>query len=375
VFRPTSLPFLVPCALCACTTLEVQPFRDASDTAPRVGNEGLLWDQSRELDLSLTSAGVFYEDETLRAYVQGVVERLFPEFVGAMQVRVLESPVANAFTTPPGLVYVHAGLLSLLANEAQLATVLAHEGTHFTHRHGIQNRAKAENAFTLANVLSATGLGLFAGPIAASSVTGYSRDLEREADRQGFARLVAAGYEPGEAVEAFRRLLARSQAMDEESPLFFASHPKLEERIASFEELSASAAPSGVDGAEAYREQTATIHRFALEADLQLRNFAGVLAVLELDEGRLAPEFAAYYRGEALRQRAGEGDGTAARAAFEEALQRAPDLACAHRSLGRLCLKLDDPGGARTHLSRYLELAPDAPDRGYVTNELEGIPR
>lgn len=373
VFR--SLPLLVISLLAACASTDVEPFADTSDSGKREGNEALLWDQSRELDLALASSGVLYEDEALRAYVQGVIDRLFPEFAGAMPARVLESPVANAFTMPAGYIYVHAGLLSLLNNEAQLATVLAHEGTHFTHRHGTRTRAKAENAMTLVNVLSVAGLGLFAGPLAVSSVTGYSRDLEREADRLGFERLVAAGYAPGEAVKAFQRLLARSKALDEESPLFFASHPKLEERIESFEELEKTAARSGESGAEAYRERTAAIHRFALEADLQQRNFAGVLSVLALeDEGRLAPEYAAYYRGEALRQRAGEGDAAAARAAFEEALQRSPDFAWAHRSLGRVCLKLDDAECARTHLARYLELAPNAPDRTYVAQELEGIP-
>jgi predicted Zn-dependent protease len=37
---------------------------------------------------------------------------------------------------PDGGIYVNVGLLARFENEAQLATVLAHEGTHFTHRTG-----------------------------------------------------------------------------------------------------------------------------------------------------------------------------------------------------------------------------------------------
>jgi predicted Zn-dependent protease len=361
--------------LCACHTVEVEPFRDGSDVGKRVEDETLLWDQSDEFDDTVASAGLLYEDEELRTYVQGVLERLFPEFEGVLHVRVLTSPVVNAFTLPSGSIYVHAGLLAILDSEAQLASVLAHEGSHFTHRHGMRTRAQSSNAGTLATVLSCAGLGLFAGPLAASSISGYSRDLEREADQLGFARTVAAGYEPGQAVEAFRRLLARCRAEEEESSLFFASHPALEERIASYEALSAASPGGGDAGVELYEKRTAAITRSALESELELRDFAAVLTMLELQGGRLSPGHASYYRGEALRQRGGDGDPAAARAAFEEALRESPDLVPAHRSLGRLCLRLGDRESARVHLARYLELAPDAPDRAYVENELGGIPR
>lgn len=368
-----SLALLLVPVLAGCGSLQVEPFRNSADLAALVEDEPRLWDQSREFDRVIASAGFLHEDEALRAYLQGVLDRLFPEFQGSLRVFVLASPVVNAFTLPAGTVYVHAGALSTLANEAQLATLLAHEGTHFTHRHGARERSEADNAAALATVLSFTGLGLFAGPLAASSLSGFSRDMEREADRVGFERLTRAGYDPREAVATFRRLLARTRD-EEEAPFFFASHPALEERIRSYEELAAAAPSGGEVESGRYCERTAAIRRVAIEADLELLDHESVLAALELDDGRrLAPELLAYYRGEALRQRAGEGDLAAARAAFEEALRADPACAPAHRSLGRLLARTGDPEGAREHLTRYLELAPGASDRKHVENELGGI--
>jgi peptidoglycan/xylan/chitin deacetylase (PgdA/CDA1 family) len=39
------------------------------------------------------------------------------------------------FAFPNGVIYIHTGILARMDNEAQLATLLAHEMTHATHRH------------------------------------------------------------------------------------------------------------------------------------------------------------------------------------------------------------------------------------------------
>ena len=51
---------------------------------------------------------------------------------------VLDSPQLNAFALPGGKVGVFTGMLQVMANEAQLATVLGHEVGHVTARHGAQ---------------------------------------------------------------------------------------------------------------------------------------------------------------------------------------------------------------------------------------------
>ena len=80
--------------------------------------------------------------------------------------------------------------------------------------------------------------GQFLGDLmAASSMYGYSRELEREADAEGFQRLQAAGYDVSQAPVTFEYLLVEVEALDIDEPYFFSTHPGLRERIDSFREL------------------------------------------------------------------------------------------------------------------------------------------
>ena len=60
-------------------------------------------------------------------------------------IHVLINPSLNAFAYPTGAIYVHSGLLARLENEAQLATVLAHEIAHIVHRHAIRHLRQERN--------------------------------------------------------------------------------------------------------------------------------------------------------------------------------------------------------------------------------------
>src|SRR4030067_1130229 len=90
--------------------------------------------------------------------------------------------------------------------EAQLATLLAHEMTHATHRHAIKQFRDARNKTAFLAVITAGTSGL-AAPLGAlgtlAAITGYSREQEAEADREGFKLMVKAGYDPGEAPKLF----------------------------------------------------------------------------------------------------------------------------------------------------------------------------
>jgi beta-barrel assembly-enhancing protease len=369
---------LLGAAAAACGGTEVAPFRVRPERTALEHQESRLWQRADEFERSVDGSALLVPDDALRQYLQGVLDRLYPEFDGALRVRVLRSPEVNAFTFPNGLVFVHSGILSLLGNEAQVATLLGHEGAHFTHRHALEQRANVENALYVAMFGSIIPLG--ADLLAMSSISGFSKGHEREADREGFERMRRAGYDPAESVATFRRLLAHAEAVNEETPLFFATHPALEERIESFEAMiprpvagQTGAAAAGERGEDAYLAATRAVRHLALEEDLERRAHASVLASLAFVDARLTPAEASWLRGEALRQRAGAGDLESARDCFREAVAQDPGLAAAHRALGRASAKLGNSEEARTHLERYLELAPAAPDRAYVTAELVSL--
>jgi predicted Zn-dependent protease len=158
----------------------------------------------------------------------------------------MRSPEPNAFALPNGSIYVTVGLLSLLENEGQLASVLAHEVAHAEKYHYFrfdrQYKAKsmALNLFSV----GATAAGGWGGLLAAlgaealyiGTIFGYSRELEEEADRLGLDSLHAAGYDVGQAPASFRRLLIDYEGLHIDTPIFYSSHPKLKARIQETEE-------------------------------------------------------------------------------------------------------------------------------------------
>lgn len=190
-------------------------------------SEYSLWQEAGEFDRALARAGRVNTDPALTAYLQGIMDRLYPEFRGRLVVRLLNAQHINAFALPNGSVYVNAGLIARFQNEAQLATVLAHEGAHFTHRHALQQAERVRNAAAFARVAGMLGVPLVGDLLALSSMFGFSREHEREADQIGYQRLVAAGYAPAESIKTFQHLQAEIKATDINEPFFFSSHPKL----------------------------------------------------------------------------------------------------------------------------------------------------
>lgn len=350
---------------------------DANQPVPFGKEEERLWAQGEEFDRALHRAGRLWPEEELPAYMQQVLDRLFPEFQGVMQVRVLQSPEMNAFALAHGTIYLHSSLLARLDNEAQAATVLAHEGAHFFLRHSLRQAKNVKMSAAFGQSLDLySGLPGTGALLAASSISGYSRGMEREADAEAFRRLQQAGYDLRQGTETFRRLAEETAALGENQPFFFfSSHPRMRERIESFEELSLGVGSRGGDrGEEAYQAATAELRLLSLEEDLSRGHFRSLLLALEGEERRrFYPPAADYYLGEAYRLRGGEGDMERAEQAWQKAAAAAPGFAPTWRALGLLHLKKREPQQAEGCLRRYLELTPDAKDRGYIRQYLDQI--
>src|SRR5262249_23733266 len=151
------------------------------------------------IDAKLEKGGLVYSDSGLTRYLTTigmavVGDQPAPEHI-TWRFRALRDSVPNAFALPNGSIYVHSGLLALLENEDELASVLAHEATHVLARHGYLSyrsyRKKALASTVLGSV--ATGSGGVTGAVAAviagttqtilaSTISGYSRELEADAD-------------------------------------------------------------------------------------------------------------------------------------------------------------------------------------------------
>lgn len=229
----------------------------------------------------------------------------------------MRDPAINAFALPGGYVGINTGLIRLTESESELASVLAHEVSHVTQRHiarmiGNQQKIQIPSMVALAAaILIANSRPDLAGAAAAASQAAamqyqlnYTREFEQEADRVGFQRLVAAGFD-GNAMAAFFEKLQRTlRASDDGTfPGYLRSHPVTTERIAESQNRA---------GGTPYRQSLNSIDYFLVRAKLRAKEGdakeAAEFFAAALRDRRYANEAATRYGLVAARLRAGQSD-------------------------------------------------------------------
>ena len=363
--------------LAACMGDPVRDFGSSADTQRLNDAQQRRWHEAEQFDRRLRNRGLLLDDPEAQAYVQSVMDRLFPEFHGTIKVHLARSSDLNAFALPNGSIYLNLGLLARMQNEAQLAMVLGHEATHFIAQHSLRQRDSIDDLAvfgTVATVL--TGIPLSGQLLALTAMSGYSQDLERAADQGGFQRLIQAGYDPRQAPEVFRLMREEVDALDISQPFLYASHPRLSERIETLTRLAAQPGTpkSGRIGREAFMSHVGRLRGRLLAEYLEEQDYKRLILILEDPKRRARyPAEADYYLGEAYRLRAKDDDPDKALAAYRRCVRQNPDFAPAHRALGLYALRHKQPAQAREHLRRYLALAPQARDRDFIESYLKQL--
>ncbi len=369
-------PALLLALATGCAAARLPP---VTESLEREEDERHLWRDAEELEYRLDRSGAVDADAALERYLTGIARRMVPRRAQErlrIRVRVVDDPNLNAFALPNGGMYVTSGMLSRAQNEAQIATVLGHEVIHAVNRHSIvEYRTLRNSVIVSASIPGAGILGLGALGTQAA-VTGYSRDLEREADAEGFKLLAAAGYDVAQAPRIFEELAAWTEEEKIDEPYFFGDHPRIEERVSSFRALVAAgpARRGGEVGADRYG---AAVREVVLR-NARLELAAGRFGAAERNARRyldLKPRSADGWAllGDAARQD-GEKDAEArALEHYRRAVAIDPACAEAQRGLGRLLARRGDRDGARTALRAYLRARPAAEDRAWVEADLADV--
>ncbi len=209
----------------------------------------------------LRDQNMILEDPEVTDYLQQLGSRL------AAQARdddqsfsyfVLREPVVNAFATFGGIVCVNSGLILITDNEAQLASVVAHETGHVVQRH-MARALLAQSRMSLAStaaLLAAILIGAASGGggqaiegaiamsqgIALQQSINYTRSQEVEADAVGIQLLAGAGFDPQEMATFFESLSRVEGLSGTDIPALLKDHPVTSDRIAT---ARASAAKLG----------------------------------------------------------------------------------------------------------------------------------
>lgn len=330
----------------------------------------MLADQNEK---NVQTSPLLVTDAALNAYVRGVVCKIAGARCPELRVYIAEIAIPNAYVMPNGAVVVWTGLLLRVENEAQLAMVLGHEMTHYFHKHSLKNFQTRRDT---GNVMAFLGLGgLYSVPlllIAASALTSYSRDQEREADNGGFDLATAAGYDPAQAAEIWRYMAVEDKA-DPNRPghgLFGSDHPSDEERLATMTARGAELASSRTTwnaGVPEYRMHMTAWRNIWLEDEMARGNGFESTSVLErLVTAEPNSGLLQFYLGEAYRRRNGNGDLTRAASAYATAAAMTDAPAGAFRELALLQMKGGDKDDARANFNKYLARAANADDRAMI---------
>ena len=318
-------------------------------------------------------------DEGVMGFLTQTTCRLAGDHCPDVRTYVLRMPYFNASMAPNGMMQVWSGLLLRMDNEAQVATVLAHELAHYLQRHSLDRLrdVKARSAF--ATAISMLGIyGLVGQLLVAGGSYSFSRDQEREADAIGLLLMRRAGFDTREAPKVWANLLAELAANPVASEnaldgVLFATHPTSDERQRTLQR-EAAADPGGVVGAESWRQRLAPVRRQLLDDELKRARFDESLVLMNrLVAAESGNVELLYYRGEVRRLRGSDSDMTMAQVDLQTASVDPVAPVAVWRSLGYVYRQQQHIEAARAAWLRYLERAPDAADAALVRQSLEEL--
>jgi predicted Zn-dependent protease len=174
-------------------------------------------------------------NEQINRYVEQIGERLAKvsertEIPYTFQV--VDNQSVNAFATMGGFVYVNTGLIKEADNEAELASVMAHEIAHIVGRHAIGQMREAAIANGVAAVAGLDRNVAIQLGVELALRRPNSRKDELEADQLGLENLKQAGYAPYGMVSFMETLLKSGGSV----PAFLSTHPGTPERINALEQ-------------------------------------------------------------------------------------------------------------------------------------------
>jgi Zn-dependent protease with chaperone function len=423
-------------AVCA-SLYTLQPTGQAQPHGPNLTKLELsLLDQCQALEHQLERRALIYRDSALDEHVSAVSRALLPGVAPPYihwRFLVLRDPLVNSFSLPDGTICLSTGLLAILENDDQLASVLAHEITHVTKGDAFEvqreyrKKETMHSIRTVAVIASSSAFGLAglglslavestlaeAGDLIPLWVTsGYGDQEEREADEAAIALLAQAGRDPSQLSGS---LSLMSELLDAEPvSTFYSDRAKLRQRVADLERPSTG--QTLVD--EPYFEAVQGAIRENIPLDITSRHFRTAVAsaarvvAARPDDARAISQLGESYRSLGPRsakpsaeERSDAGERaaikgirshtveeenksfaltTAGRAFldsnwkqaehfFQQAASMQPLLPEPHRGLGALFGSQSRIAEARAEYRKYLELAPRAADRRQIENRLSAL--
>lgn len=240
-------------------------FLSSCATVPLTGRRQLsLVNESEVMNLSLTQYDQFIKSNKISASkadgdrikrvggkISKSVEKFFSDKGMAnylegyrWEFNLIEDKSVNAWCMPGGKVVVYTGILPLIKNDAQLATVMSHEIAHAVARHSSERMSEQLLAQGFGTALSVAvaqkpqetqqlAMAAFGVGTQLGYLLPFSRKHEYEADELGLYFMAMAGYDPNQSIDFWRTMSQNNKSV---APEFLSTHPLDENRIAKISE-------------------------------------------------------------------------------------------------------------------------------------------
>lgn len=198
------------------------------------------------------SSTLLVKDPEIIHYINSLGDRLLkgvPELNNSNTTFfVIKDPTINAFAMLGGIIGIHSGLLFAANSESELASVLAHEIAHISQKHLpriIEAQSKDTFKTSLAMVFAllvarsnaqlANATMQTAVASAVQNTLDFTREHEKEADREGLLILNKAGFDERGVISFFKTIDKANQFSVGAAPSFLRTHPITLDRISDIE--------------------------------------------------------------------------------------------------------------------------------------------
>ncbi len=179
------------------------------------------------------------------AFVQCIADAITREVGGDWEVVVFEDETLNAFALPGNKIGVHTGMVDMVDNQDQLASVIGHEVGHVLAKHSNERMSQKLGAQVGVSLIAAVAAPQTALGQTAVSLLGvgaqygvimpFSRLHESEADNIGVELMAKAGFDPRESITLWQKMAQASQGAQ---PIeFLSTHPSHATRIEDLQAL------------------------------------------------------------------------------------------------------------------------------------------
>lgn len=207
-------------------------------------------DQMAQLGLSAWTDLKKQEKTTNDPKYVSRVQRVMPKIITAAgdspagwEVAVFDSDQLNAFALPGGKIGFYSGILDIMENDAQIATVMGHEVAHVEFNHAGQRygrMAATQTGLGVAQIalggggeMSQAALGALGIGAQYGIILPFSRQNELEADKYGVRYMHIAGYDLNEAIKFWEKM---SSSKNGAPPELLSTHPSDATRIAQLKQ-------------------------------------------------------------------------------------------------------------------------------------------